>query len=133
MLTAPSMSDIKIVLALLRYKTFNVNFLRKVISFRNIHFGFFTILLKNGLFCKVNCYFLYVICSFIAWSKLFFSYTNIIRSCSLVMHPCRQTQIYFVQELEFTILISGLAKKNKTFILNDYLPCHSKNYSKYHS
>ena len=68
---APSMSDINFLLVLLRYKIFNINFLWKVFFFRNIHFVFFTILLKTGLFCKVNCYFLYVICLFIAWSKLF--------------------------------------------------------------
>ena len=88
-LIAPFMSDIKFLLVLLRYKTFHINFPWKVISFRNIHFFFFTIFLKTGLFCKVNSYFLYVICSFIAWSKLFFSHTNINRRCSLVKYPCR--------------------------------------------
>ena len=88
-LMAPSMSDIKFLLVLLRYKTFVRNFFWKVTFFRNIHFVFFTIFLKTGLFCKVHCYFLHVICSFIAWPKLFFSHTNIIRSCSLVMYPWR--------------------------------------------
>ena len=69
---ALSMSVIKFLLVLLRYKTFNINFLWEAIFLRNIHFVFFfTIFLKTGLFCKVNCYFLYVIRSFIAWSRLF--------------------------------------------------------------
>ena len=88
-LMAPSMSDKKFLLVLLRCKTFNIYFLWKVIFFCNIHFVFLTIFLKIGLFCKVNCYLLYVLCSFIAWSKLFFNHTNIISSCSLVMYPCQ--------------------------------------------
>ena len=43
----PSMSDIKFLLVLLRYKTFNIKFLLKVISFRNIHFVFFYNLFEN--------------------------------------------------------------------------------------
>ena len=86
------MSDIKFLLLLLRYKTFNLSFLWKVISFRNIHFFFFfffAIFLKTGLFCKVKCYFLYVICSFIAWSKLFFATQTLGFLVQLCIYPDR--------------------------------------------
>ena len=107
---------------------------------------------KTGKVCEIYiklsqtpCFFLFLktssvhflLCFCISSSKgqniIFFNHTDIITSRSLVMHPCRQTQIYFAQELEFSILIYGLLKKNKTFILNAYLPCHSKNHSKHHS
>ena len=83
------MSDIKFLLVLLRYKTFNINFLWKVISFRNIHFVFFAIFLKTGLFCKVKCYFLYVICSLIAWPKLFLATQTLGVLVQLCIYPDR--------------------------------------------
>ena len=46
---APSMSDIKFLLVLLRYKTFNINFLWKVFFFWKTHLGFLTLFVKTDL------------------------------------------------------------------------------------
>ena len=121
MVPSSDTNDIKSLLVLLRYKTFNISFRWKVIFFRNIHFGFFTTFLKTGLFCAIF-YMLYVHLQLGQnlfqphkdHQELYSSYVSMPIESNLF---CARVGVY-----NFNIW----SCKKKTNILNDYLPFHSK-------
>ena len=63
----------------LQWVTWSFYFLLMLINCKTFSLSLFL----KILFYKSKCYFLYILCLFVTWSKLFYSYTIVIRSSCL--------------------------------------------------